>query len=164
MAERRRQIDPAMSDRIERELGASALNIWSSLQSLLSLAPRAQAFVLREARNIDAHPVLFGPPPPAPAGSQRKAQVIHVVLSAMPQPTQETSWQQILEFRAEQKQVDAMSRLRTWIAKMARSDSDAAELAEELQALMATYRVATKAARMRTQEGVVGVLTRVADM
>ena len=82
----------------------------------------------------------------------------------MPQPTQETSWQQILEFRAEQKQVDAMSRLRTWIAKMARSDSDAAELAEELQALMATYRVATKAARMRTQEGVVGVLTRVADM
>jgi hypothetical protein len=67
-----------------------------------------------------------------------RSPILNVVLSALPQPDESTSWAKILEFRQDEDARRSLRRLRRWTASLDTKLS-ANEVADELQASIDSY-------------------------
>lgn len=67
------------------------------------------------------------------------AQVIRVVLSQLPMPSELTSWEDILTFRQDEEAKGTLVALRRWMRKLAREDFSQDEIEAELEYLIHRY-------------------------
>ena len=68
----------------------------------------------------------------------RETEVANVVIDAFPEPSDETSWESIIDFRKEAR--FQLLELRRWVRKLAKDDVSLYEAKEELEYLLHDYR------------------------
>jgi hypothetical protein len=82
-----------------------------------------------------------------------KANVIQIVVNALPIPDDKTSWEQILEFRSDPDSFSKFLALRNWINEVARNQLTPLEVKQKLEYLMDQHRQHMKLHRMKTNAG-----------
>jgi hypothetical protein len=82
-----------------------------------------------------------------------KTVVLNIVMSAIPQPSEQTSIQQILDFRADDDVRRAFARLRVWMSEVSRGELTHAEIAEKLESAILEYEHYMQVHRMKTTRG-----------
>ena len=111
------------------------------LKSLATNLTRLLSIELREADQLDAHPIL-----PNELGSfdvsqpATKHDVVTIALAALPIPDDQTSWEQIIEYRDDPVLQDKFLDLRHWMSEVARGDLTPPEIEEKLEYLLSRYR------------------------
>ena len=110
--------------------------------STTEINTRLDAALLSLQPNIEAFPVLQGSIGSLDGKDAPKADVLQVVLTALPVPSPDTSWERVLEVRNDTDVRHKFTRLREWISETARSQLPPIEVAEKLEALIAQYREA----------------------
>lgn len=105
-------------------------------------------------RNIgfDAYPILTKEI--APIDESPKHHVMQIVLTGLPVPDEQASWEQILEFRSDPDSKNKFLDLRHWMSEMARAALTPAELEEKLEYLMSQYQRHMQLHKMKTKAGV----------
>lgn len=83
----------------------------------------------------DAYPIL-----PAdiclPEDTSAKNEVIRIVLNALPVPDEQTSWEQIIEYRDDPDSQSKFLDLRNWMTEIARNELTPNEAEEKLEYLL----------------------------
>lgn len=119
---------------------------------------RAVSIELRETKGLDTYPVLLkNPPPPKHSESATSSDVIEVALNALPIPDENTTWEQIFEFRLDPDSRHKFLALKNWANDVAKTSIRANEVTERLEYLIGDYRrhmenhkIKTKLATIRT--------------
>lgn len=107
-----------------------------------------------------ASPYLFPKQTAVPLGSMgiavggTQASVVDVVLRNLPVPSELVSWQDILEFRAEEESQRQIRRLRAWLSDLKNSNLTYPEVSDKIGYLMDEYRAHMKGAGMKHRFGV----------
>jgi hypothetical protein len=162
-------IEAAALDEQRAEL-ASALSsevVPDAIGKFLVVGYRLLAVKLREVDGFDAVPVVnatesvllaYADPFGARCDTERrirssKEHVLHVVMRAVPEPTEDTSLEQILEFRADEAARRAFSRLRVWMSQIAKGNLNPLEAAEQLESALFDYEAYMHLHKMKTTRG-----------
>jgi len=92
------------------------------------------------------------------------APVLEVVLKSMPIPDDETSWEDIIEFRNDPESMKRLRRLRVWVRKFAKDTTatSLAEMKEEIGVILDEYEEHMKLHRMKVNKGAAETLLTVA--
>lgn len=81
------------------------------------------------------------------------AEVLRIVLNSMPIPTEETSWQQILDFKSDPSSKSKFIALRHWMHEVARAQLKPHEIEVKLQYLLDDYQQHFRLHKMKTTTG-----------
>ena len=141
---------------------------WVQREASGSSAYTVQAHCERGERQLDFTELLRRlqgetvPRPSVPVG-----EALRVTLLAFPQPDEQTSWERLLEFKDENK--DLRTRLRHWITHVATKLGDTVEIAQEIEYLRAEYQSCMERHKLRIYKGsiettVVGGATLLEDI
>jgi hypothetical protein len=101
---------------------------------------------------FEAYPILAREI--VPIEESTKHHVVQIVLNGLPTPDDQTSWEQIVEFRSDPDSKSKFLDLRHWMSEMARADHTPAELEEKLEYLMSQYQRHMQLHKMKTNSGV----------
>jgi hypothetical protein len=110
---------------------------------------RLDAALLSLIPGVEAVPIL--PTSPTPVGA--KADIVQVVVNALPTPADDESWERILEFRADTAAREQFARLRDWMNDMARGGLTPGEVEDRLEAHLADYREHMRVHKMKVETG-----------
>ena len=110
----------------------------------------------------DGVAAVFGPPRQissefAPWGRhayQKSSNALEVVLNALPQPTDDTPWEAILDFRADPETREKLVRLHSWLNKIGSEDTSPGEFADELAGMVTEYEAYMRSHRLAISRGV----------
>jgi hypothetical protein len=69
-----------------------------------------------------------------------RTTIVHVVMNAMPAPSGDTPWEAIVDWRADEDAVEKYRQLRAWIARAAKQPVQAADVSDELAAMLTSYK------------------------
>lgn len=83
----------------------------------------------------------------------KSGDVIQIILKALPLPGDETSWQDLMEYRSDAESRYAVSALRNWANETARLALPSAEISDKLTWLMEQYRAHVEQHRLKFQMG-----------
>jgi hypothetical protein len=97
------------------------------------------ATALESEHGVRAVPFLEPCPHCAPVDDTRKLDVLRVVLSQLPVPGPQTTWQDIVDWRNDEEVRRKYLRLRTWMNRAGRGEQSARELVDELASSLAEY-------------------------
>jgi hypothetical protein len=89
----------------------------------------------------------------------RKSEVLDVILSGVPIPSEDTSWEQIIDFRSDPDSRGKFLALQTWITDMVHGDLTSSELSEKLEYLLHEYGQHMKLHQMKANAGVFQTIT-----
>jgi len=91
--------------------------------------------------------------------------VLWVTLAALPEPREDTPWEDILSFREDPAAQAALARLRSWMDSVAKVCASPAAVEDELTALLADYEAHMKLHHIRTERGMLeAILTTTAEV
>ena len=99
--------------------------------------PRLVSAALRVCNGVDAVPIAYDENVSLGRGDY---PVVDVVLSQMPLPVEETPWEDIVQFRSDEDARGSLVMLRRWMRKLSIEGLSKAEIEEEIEFLMHTYR------------------------
>lgn len=86
--------------------------------------------------------------------SKSSASTVEVVLRGIPTPSDETSWQEIIEFKADADSKYRFLALREWIRDVSRAAISPIELEEKLEYLLNEYESHMRLHRMKVRAGI----------
>jgi len=116
------------------------------LEIARSLFCRLDSVTLRQFHNMDAFPIIDLIAPiknlSEPFISSRKAEILRILLNALPVPNDSVPWEQIFDYRKDPDSKERALSLRRWINKIHKvSDGDLSvpEIQDEAQWLMHQY-------------------------
>jgi hypothetical protein len=92
---------------------------------------------------------------PRDQGMFKWGSVIEIVLENLPVPSDETAWEQILEFRADERVRGFHRDLRNWIRRAARSEASVHELAGEIESAARRYQTYMREYRIAKTMGTI---------
>ena len=151
-------IHPGPSDQsiVDRRLpDRRGMTVGELVNALSDIICRLECENLRRSRNVEAIS-LRTPSPRVLIPGERVAlgDVHHVIINAMPQPSETTSLERILDFRRDAEAKRKLLALRRWMAGMAKVDSSPRELMDELEWLLDEYETHMRVHKMRIRKGV----------
>lgn len=119
--------------------------------------------------NPDVDPVVMGQSQNRfandPVVEEGRDLALYVVLNALPEPLENTPWQDILNFRQDPDARVKLARLRTWMTTVAKENTSPAAVEDELTSLLADYEAHMKLHHIRTERGVLeAILTTTAEV
>jgi len=85
--------------------------------------------------------------------SDRLGTVIRVIMHEVPEPSEETSWEQIIEFRNTPETEARMAGLRRWMSEIATKGLESSRMADELQYLLHEYEQYMRVQKMKILKG-----------
>lgn len=101
---------------------------------------RSVAFALRRELKVDALPILSTLPPAEISLQNKKTSVASIVLKNLPVPTEQTSWERIIEFRNDTDAFNKFLDLRNWMNEVAQGQMSVIECEQKLEYLISQYR------------------------
>lgn len=81
------------------------------------------------------------------------AAVVRVVLANIPEPAESTTWEALLEFRADPDAQSARRRLVRWMSKIASEKQSLPEIRDEVESLLDAYREYMRIHRIKNTRG-----------
>jgi hypothetical protein len=113
---------------------------------------RRVSIALKKLHRMDAIPIISNSNFSNDVVAE-KADVIQIVVNTLPVPDDNTSWEQILEFRSDPDSYSKFLALRNWINEVARNKLTPLEVEQKLEYLMDQHRRHMKLHRMKTNTG-----------
>jgi hypothetical protein len=99
------------------------------------------------------------------SGPAVRAEAVEATLRGFPEPTEDTAWEQILEFRNDPDSKGKLLDLRRWIKKAAKDGLTRKEAGEELEWLLQEYERHLALHRMKSSQGLIEtVVTTTAEV
>lgn len=118
---------------------------------------RLPSIWIRSVENSECVPVLQAYSAEAWRATT-KADVAHLVLNEIPQPSEDTPWEEVMAFREEEQIALKHSRLKNWINDVARLRLPIHELQEKYQQLVYEYQMALKIAKIKFEKATMHVI------
>ena len=78
---------------------------------------------------------------------------MNIVFEAFPEPDENTSWEQIAEFRSDPDTASQVLALKRWMSKVARQSASATEIHQEIDWLIHEYQAHMRLCRMKITTG-----------
>jgi len=125
--------------KLKRELKDLSEDLRSVRIAFQDITCRTHCLLLRERKGFDAFPLFCNEKIRPRSRSLEKADVVRIVLNALPIPSDETSWEQIIEYRSDPNSLAQFFALRRWMTKTAKAELSATEIEEELEWLLYDY-------------------------
>lgn len=122
---------------------------------------RAYCFLLRYKEGLDAFPLFYNEKISLPSKTSDKADVVRVVLNALPIPDYKTSWEQIIEYRSDPDSLGKFLALRRWMTKTAKAQLSIIEIEEELEWLLYDYQRHLELHRLKVNVGAIETILTV---
>jgi hypothetical protein len=99
------------------------------------------------------------------APSAGRANALSIVFDAFPEPDEQTSWEQILEFKADPDSGRQIAALKRWLSKVGQQELPPGELREEIEWLVQEYEDHMRLHRMKIGAGTLeSVVTATAEL
>jgi hypothetical protein len=111
---------------------------------------RMLSILIRQSCNLEAYPVA-SKYPTVVAPQADKSEVLEIVLHKLPMPDEQTSWEQLLEFRNDPDSRHRFLALRQWTSDIARMRLNPNEVEEKLEVLIAGYEDHMKLHKIKTR-------------
>lgn len=99
---------------------------------------------------LDTHPLLLQDIEDPPESKSSKHDVLQIVLKQFPISSDDVSWEEILEFRADAESREKFLRLRNWMSDVARMAFPQNELQEKLEGLIIDYQNHMRTHKIKT--------------
>jgi hypothetical protein len=129
------------------------------------LLARVRCIQLRNLEGIDAFPLFFGEKLLSQTQGVTRADVVNLVIAALPRPDDNTPWEQIVEYRSDPDTVGKFLALRLWITEMAKAQLPPREVEERLEWLLHDYQRHLNLHRLKyTMGNLEAILTMGADV
>lgn len=109
---------------------------------------------LRELEGLDTFPLCYNERLPVGNRVISQANVIRIVLRALPIPDDTTSWEQILEYRSDPDSFGKFLALRRWMTDVAKAELPEKEIEDNLEWLVYDYERHLKLHKLKAQMGV----------
>lgn len=109
-------------------------------------------------KNWDCIPIFGTSKFPDEKSYSRKSDVLHIIIESLPIPDEQTSWEQIYDFKSDLESREKLYELRHWMMKMAKADLSANEIQEELEWLLHSYEKLMKLHCLKHKKGAIEVL------
>jgi hypothetical protein len=108
---------------------------------------------LQITNGIDAFPLNYNEELPSELQVANKADVIRIVIKALPMPDADTPWEQILEYRSDPNSFEKIFALRHWINQTAKAGLSQREVQDNLEWLVFDYERHLKLHKLKTNLG-----------
>jgi hypothetical protein len=115
---------------------------------------RYVAVHLREVHQVESFPVLTTRMSEAQETQTSKTDVVHILLNALPEPDDATSWEQILDYRSDPDTAGKFLSLRNWMNEVVRGKLSPLEVEEKLEFLIYQYEQHVKLHKLKTNRGI----------
>lgn len=115
---------------------------------------RTISILLREIKGVKAFPILALETNYLEKPEPEKADVISIVLNALPIPNESTSWEQILDYRNDSDAISNFLALRDWMNDVAKAKLSQDEIEDKLRYLIDRYQRYIKLHEMKVDTGV----------
>jgi hypothetical protein len=92
--------------------------------------------------------------------SSRKSEVAKITITKLPIPDENTSWEQILDFRNDPNNQSALLNLRRWMRKVSSENLSSVEIEEELEWLLDEYQRNIKLHKIKSDTNMMEVLIK----
>jgi len=118
---------------------------------------RSFAFLYGDSSDGDEATPLFHSMPENLGKAQLKSkhqEVIDIVINSFPEPDHNTSWEQILDFRADPGSATKLLRLRNWIREMSHGELAHYEIKEKLEWALHEYEEHLRIHKIKTANSV----------
>lgn len=133
------------------EVGAVELKAGQFLQSINSFIVRMSAHNVSQELNVEALPIYEGDVGSTGWAEASKSNVLHITLTALPVPSENTSWQQILNFKSDPDSKSKLLALRHWMHEVARTELKPREIELKLEYLLNEYQQHLRLHKMETR-------------
>lgn len=156
----KKQISISGDNILPKELGKSLNKYTESTLSAEMGSPhlREIASDLRSLRGLDA--VVVSPPDKFQNvdSTVTRDSVVRISLSEFPMPSDSTSWENIIEFRKNEKHKIQFQHLKVWMNKMGKSGLTEYEVTDVLRDIIYTYKHELELSKMKVQRGTLEVI------
>jgi hypothetical protein len=131
------------------------MTVSAMIDAVQDIVCRLECQSLRESSDIDTISLRTPSPRVVAPKSTRLVQgmVQHVVINAIPEPSESTPLERILEFRNDPEAKAKLHALRRWMAKVAKTQIPSREIADELEWLLHEYEAYMRVSRMKFKKG-----------
>lgn len=143
--------NPIFDDPDQRRVTAAQLTLFILEHG--AKVSRYVSIMIREQENADAVP-LITLPDQGVAITAGESEVASIVLNNLPIPSEQTSWEHILEFRNDPEAQEKFFRLRRWMTEVSRDKASATEIEQKLEYLLHDYAEHMKLHRLKIERGV----------
>jgi len=108
---------------------------------------------LQITKGIDAFPLNYNEELPSELPVANKADVIRIVIKALPIPDANTPWEQVVEYRSDPNSFEKIFALRQWINQTAKAGLSQREVQDNLEWLVFDYERHLKLHKLKTNPG-----------
>lgn len=112
--------------------------------------------IIKGNRGIEAFPIYSYEPKYRDLG--KKEEVLKFTLSKIPEPSENTSWEQIMDFRKNPENMTKYFRLIKWMNEVARKNIPLNEVEEEYKSLYLDYADQYRIHKMKANQGFLEIL------
>ena len=127
--------------------------MFSAIQRMTVNFSRLLATQLRNIENLDAHAIVSSEFSSLDQDdeSANKHDVVKIVVTGLPVPAQDVSWQQIIEYRKDPNSLNRFLDLRNWIRDTARGGLTPIEVEQNLRSVIKRFRKQMEFHRMKAE-------------
>ncbi|MGS2762926.1 hypothetical protein [Sinomicrobium sp. M5D2P9] len=120
------------------------------------LSTRLDAIYLSQKTNDDFYPFLrINPSTPI---ENKKANVINLILSDIPEPEPNTPWEAILDYKSDEDIRNRYLALVNWINKVSKSEFNVNEIKDEYDYLLSEYKRQYKIHKLKSRSSMIEVI------
>lgn len=136
--------------------GRGEMRAGELIEALQDIVCRLECETLRSSSEVDAVSLRMPSPRVLVPEGLRVAlgDVQQVTIDAMPEPSETTPLDTILDFRDDPQTKGKLLALRRWMTRMAKANTSQRELADELEWLLHEYETYMQVYRMKVRKGV----------
>ncbi len=116
------------------------------------LDARLTAIELSKTKNVDAYPMIDFCAPQTTIPHASMTDVIEIVLEQLPVPDEQTSWENIIEFRSDPEARKSFTSLRDLMGILVRMELEPGEVQLRLQTLIDSYEHYMRVHRIKTRQ------------
>lgn len=120
------------------------------------LSARLDAIYLSNQHNDEFYPFLRINP--SIAIENKKANVINLILSDIPEPEPNTPWEAILDYKSDEDIRNRYLALVNWINKVSKSEFDVNEIKDEYEYLLSEYKRQFKLHKLKSRSAMIEVI------
>lgn len=135
------------------ELLLEQRRLFGILGNIDDILSRVLCIQLRKQENIEAFPIFYNDALSESKENISKSSAIQIVVNALPVPDDQTSWEQIIEYRSDPDSYGKFLALRRWMNEVANAQLSPREIEENLEWLMYDYQRHLKLHRLKVNMG-----------
>jgi hypothetical protein len=128
-----------------------------NIPEIIDIATRIQAEILTLYFNEDFFPILYSSE--GFINGDKKVDVFKFVLENIPEPEENTSWEQIIDFRNDEETRLKYLALINWINEISKSSYSVGEIKDKYEYLYLDYKKNYERHRMKSKMGIMEILT-----